>query len=175
MPSHNQNTVDTPEGGTGALGNVNGLSRSNTASLRTSFPGSPIHSGQMTRESVQSDFQEKVLDGAVENGWCFSSFDRDYSGAPDISKDVEFGPGGLPGSPHMPNPVSPGAGSVDPTKMAAPPENMEQSKTSRPPYIGSGSALEPAASSTAQAQHTVKTYQMGKSHATIVGASTPQT
>lgn len=172
MPSHNQNTVDTPEGGNGKLGGVKELSRSNTESLKKSFPGSPIHTGKMTRESIQKHFQEAVLDGSVADGYCFSKFDRDYSGAPDISKSVAGGPGGLPGSSHMPNSVSPGAGSVDPTKMGAPPDKMQESKISRPPFIGPGSALEPATSSKNHSQHKVKQYQMGKSHSSSVGSYT---
>ena len=174
MPSHNQNTVDTPEGGNGKLGNVSELSRSNTESLKKSFPGSPIHLGQMTRASVQSDFQAKVLDGTVTNGYCFSSFSRDYSGAPKISEEVAGAGAGGPGSSHMPNPVSPGAGSVDPTKQADPPPNLQESKTSRPPFIVPGSALEPKGSSELQSAHTVKKYIMGKSSATSVGAYTPK-
>ena len=174
MPSHNQNTVDTPEGGNGKMGAVKELSRSNTASLRASFPGSPIHTGAMTRESVQAHFQSEVLSGIVENGYCFSSFDRDYSGAPKISEEVSGGAGGLPGSSHMPNPSSPGAGTVDPTKQPAPPDKLQTAKTSRPPFIGPGSALEPADSSAIHAAHQVKDYIMGKSSATAVGAYTKQ-
>jgi len=174
MPSHNQNTVDTPEGGNGKLGNVNELSRSNTESLKKSFPGSPIHLGQMTRASVQSDFQAKVLDGIVTDGYCFSSFNRDYSGAPKISEEVAGAGAGGPGSSHMPNPVSPGAGSVDPSTQAAPPPDLQTNKTSRPPFIGPGTALEPRDSSAVQSAHTVKRYIMGKSSATSVGAYTPK-
>lgn len=170
MPSHNQNTVDTPEGGNGKLGGINELSRSNTESLKKSFPGSPIHSGKMTRENLQAHFQKEVLDGTVKDGYCFSSFDRDYSKAPKISEEVKGGPGGLPGSSHMPNPVSPGAGSVDPTKMGAPPDKLQSDKTSRPPFIGSGTALDPADSSKNHSLHQVKKYLLGKSHATAIGS-----
>lgn len=165
MPSHNQNTVDTPEGGDGRLGVGAGLSRSNTNSLKKSFPGSPIHSGQMTRESVESGFQADVLDGEVVNGYCFSSFNRDYAGAPTIA-EVAFGPGGLPGGPHVPNPASPGAGSANPSNMPAPPDDWEQGKTSRPPFVGEGSALEPSSSSTAIAGQRVKNLFMGRSYVT---------
>jgi hypothetical protein len=169
VPTHNQNTVDAPPGGNGKLGAANGLSRSNTASLKVSFPGSPIHTEDMTRESIQKQFQELALDGEVKDGYCFSSFNRDYKNAPAI-KDVKVGPGGWPGSPHMPNPVSPGAGSANPGDMAAPPPDLEKNKTSRPPYIGEGTALDPATSSIRQSGMKVKSYIMGKSDPASVGA-----
>jgi hypothetical protein len=172
MPSHNQNTVDTPEGGNGKLGAVKELSRSNTESLKNSFPGSPIHNGLMTRANVQTSFQELVLDGVVADGYCFSKFDRDYTGAPKISTEVKGAPSGGPGSSHMPNPLSPGAGSVNPADQQAPPEDLQKSKTSRPPFIGPGTALDPSGSSIIQSQHRVKNYIMGKSSALSVGSHT---
>jgi len=175
MPTHNQNTVNPPAGGNGKLGGVSELSRSNTKSLEASFPGSPIHDGSMTRESVQAQFQEKVLDGVVDNGYCFSSFNRDYDKGPDKLKppviaEVETGAGGLPGSPHMPNPASPGTGSVNPSDQPDPPDDMEKNKVSRPPYIGEGSALDPMSSSKQQSAHKVKKYILGKSHKGSVGS-----
>ena len=175
MPTHNQNTVDIPEGGNGKLGGVKELSRSNTQSIAKSFPGSPIHSGAMTRESIQEEFQSLVLDGEVLDGYCFPSFQRDYdkggSGEqpPEINT-VETGGGGLPGSPHMPNPVSPGAGSINPADQPAPPDDLESNKTSRPPYIGEGTDLDPMASSKQQSAHKVKSYILGKSHESAVGS-----
>ena len=177
MPSHNQNTVDTPQGGNGKLGGVKELSRSNTQSLKASFPGSPIHNGSMTRASIQEHFQENVLDGVVDDGYCFSSFSRDYHtglAKPPVIADVAFGAEGLPGSPHMPNPASPGAGSLNPTDMPDPPDDMEKNKTSRPPFIGPGSALDPMASSKQQSNHKVRKYILGKSHAASVGSHNKQ-
>jgi len=175
MPSHNQNTVDIPGGGNGKLGGVKELSRSNTKSLKASFPGSPIHDESLTRDSIQEHFQENVLDGIVENGYCFSSFSRDYDKGPKavqppVIAEVESGPGGLPGSPHMPNPASPGVGSVNPADQPDPPDDLEKNKASRPPYIGEGSALDPMASSKQQSGHKVKKYIMGKSHKSSVGS-----
>jgi len=175
MPSHNQNTVDTPGGGNGKLGGVKELSRSNTKSLKASFPGSPIHDGSLTRDFIQDHFQENVLDGIVENGYCFSSFSRDYDkgtapNKPPVLSEVATGPGGLPAGPHVPNPASPGVGSVNPADLPDPPDGFEKLKTSRPPYIGEGSALDPMASSKRQSTHKVKKYIMGKSHKGSVGS-----
>ena len=177
MPSHNQGTVDIPEGGTGALGGVAELSRSNSESLKKSFPGSPIHDGSMTRDNVQKGFQELALDGEVLDGFCFPKFNRDYhEGAdgekPPVIADVETGGEGKPGSPHMPNPVSPGVGSMNPADQPAPPDDMESTKTSRPPFIGEGTELDPMTSSTQQSGHKLKDYMLGKSTATSVGSFT---
>ena len=177
MPTHNQNTVDIPEGGTGALGGVAELSRSNTTSLKASFPGSPIHDGSLTRETAQETFQKLALDGEVLDGFCFSKFNRDYNSGEDGEKppvlaEVESGGGGLPGSPHMPNPASPGAGSMNPSDQPDPPDGMEKNKSSRPPFIGEGTALDPMTSSTQQSSHKLKSYILGKSTPTSVGSYT---
>lgn len=169
MPSHNQGTVDIPPRGNGQLGGVAELSRSNTSSLASSFPGSPIHAGVMKRETVEEDFQKYVLTGTVIDGYCFSSHTRGYVDAPKIA-DVETGAAGLPGGTHVPNPSSPGAGSVDPKQMPAPPDGWQDNMTSRPPFIGAGTALEPADSSKEIARHKVKDYIMGKSSATSIGS-----
>lgn len=179
MPTHNQNTVDIPEGGNGKLGGVKELSRSNTQSIAKSFPGSPIHSGALTRESIQAQFQEIVMDGEVLDGYCFSSFNRDYDKGPKGEQppeiaSVDTGGGGKPGSPHLPNPVSPGAGSINPADQPDPPDDLESKKTSRPPYIGEGTDLDPMASSKQQSGHKVKEYIMGKSHKSAVGAYNKQ-
>ena len=177
MPTHNQGTVDIPEGGTGALGGVAELSRSNSESLKKSFPASPIHNGEMTRENTQKRFQELALDGEVLDGFCFPKFNRDYNEGADGEKlpviaDVETGGEGKPGSPHMPNPISPGVGSANPADQADPPSDMEENKKSRPPFIGQGTDLDPMTSSTQQSGHKLKDYMFGKSTTTSVGSYT---
>jgi hypothetical protein len=175
MPSHNQNTIDIPSGGTGHLGSTSELSRSNTNSLKASFPGSPIHSGLMTRESIQEHYQDYVLNGEVLDGYCFSYFSLDYDKGPKavcppVIVSVKSGGKGLPGSPHMPNPVSPGPGSVNPKDQANPPDGLEKNKTSRPPFVGEGTALDPMKSSKRQSTHKIKKYIMGKSNKESVGS-----
>lgn len=175
MPSHNQNTVNIPEGGTGGMGGVNELSRSNTESLKASFPGSPIHDGTLTRENVQTQYQELAMDGEVLDGFCFPKFNRDYDKGADGEKppaiaDVETGGEGLPGSPHMPNPASPGVGSANASDQPDPPADMEKNKSSRPPFIGEGTDLDPATSSAKQSGLKLKDYILGKSTPTSVGS-----
>lgn len=177
MPSHPQYTVFIPKVGDGSLGGVSSLSSSDSESLKKSFPGSPIHDGTLTRESVEKTFQELVMDGEVLNGFCFSKFNRDYDKGEDGEKppvlaDVETGGGGLPGSPHMPNPTSPGPDSVNPADQADPPDDLEVSKVSRPPFTGEGTALDPAKSSAQISVNKVKSYTLGKSSPSSVGSYT---
>ena len=54
-----------------------------------------------------------LLDGTVEENSQVGTFSKDYSDAPDY-ETVVIGGGGLPASPWVPNPNSPGAGSVNP-------------------------------------------------------------
>lgn len=104
MPTHRQNTVQAP-----ATTRKNG--RSETKNLQDIFPGSPIHSGELTDEVVRDQGQELLVDGVVnDGGHTFGEFDRDYADAPNFD-DVETGGGGLPGTPYAPN-------------IAAPPEGM---------------------------------------------------
>lgn len=168
MPSHNQNTVDTPEGGNGKLGATNELSRSDTAALQESFPGSPIHKGKLTRASIQAEYQ-KVLDNPTVNGFCFSKFDPNYTDAPSL-KEVKTGPAGLPGSPFLPNTASPkDAASANPQDLPAPPDNLGASDT-RPPFVGEGTDLDPRVSSKRQSGMKIKKYIMGKSTPLEVGS-----
>ena len=57
------------------------------------------------------------VDGIVnDGGWDYSSFNLNFKGTdsdpiPNLD-DVETGGGGLPASPYMPNPASPGPGST---------------------------------------------------------------
>ena len=83
----------------------------NEVNIQASFPGSPIHKGEITDAERKKLFQELVMDGTVLNGNGLNSFNRDYAGAPNL-EEVETGGGGLPSSPYTPNLVSPGPGSV---------------------------------------------------------------
>ena len=168
----NHSTVDVfrQELATGELGGTPALSRADDSSLKTSFPGSPIigPSATLTPEERRAEFQKLALDGEVINGFCFSSFNRDfYENDPPAYEDVKTGPGGLPGSPFTPNVVSPGADNgVDPTKMGDPPAYMydgkdplliKTTKASRPPFNGSMTDVDPKATSWAIDQTKVET------------------
>ena len=82
MPQHKQLTVE-------AVVTERFMGRSASNDLATSFPASPIHSGEITDESVRSQYQEIVMDAVInDGGHTFGTYDTSYSGAPDLN-DVE--------------------------------------------------------------------------------------
>jgi len=76
--------------------------------------------------------------------------------------DVETGGAGLPASPFVPNPVSPGEGSTDPSDQGEAPADFG-STPSATPFVGVGSQLSPQASSNAISKQTLGDYGFGKS------------
>ena len=92
-----------------------GVRRENN--VRSCFPNSPIHSGDISDEERKKLFQELALTGVVATGHGINNYSRAFTGTaqnpvPNIA-DVETGGGGLPSSPHTPNLTSPGPGSVN--------------------------------------------------------------
>lgn len=121
MPTHRQLTVQVP-----ATTRKNGSSE--TKNLQDVFPGSPIHSGELTDEVVREQGQTLLVDGTVnDGGHTFGEFDRDYSDAPNM-EDVEVGGGGLPGSPYAANIASPPEG-MNPSDIPA--EGVEATQNAR--------------------------------------------
>jgi hypothetical protein len=154
MPTHKQQTVEP-------LTTVRDKGSSDSASLKSAFPASPIHQGEMTAESIRQQFQEEVIDGTVnDGGHTFGTFNRDYSDAPDLS-EVKTGGGGLPASPYVPNPTSPGPGSVNAADQAEAPEGFGESP-SNVPGSGVGSQLQPKTSSESQSRGRLGDFIMGK-------------
>ena len=119
----------------------------------------------MTDDSVKAQYEELVLAGEVnDGGHTFGKFNRNYIDAPNIA-DVEWGGGGLPGSPYAPNPVSPGPGSMNASEQGEPPEGWAQ----KPPAqwgTGVGSQLQPSESSKQQSGGTLGDYALGKAWGT---------
>jgi hypothetical protein len=96
MADVNQTVVEASppvEGGPG--------STRNEANLVKAFPNSPIYSGELD-DTERKEVYQTSLDGIVLNGLGISSFNLDFSEAPNI-EDVETGGGGLPGTPYIPN------------------------------------------------------------------------
>ena len=103
---------------------------SDTATLQTMFPTSPgtVSGDQPTASPV--DYKEAalalLLDGVIEENLQVGTFDRDYSSHDDVP-DYAGGKGAVPAdgyapaSSWVPNPTSPGAGSVDPKQQPAAP------------------------------------------------------
>ena len=154
MPSHKQNMVE-------AVVTVGDLGSSDTTTVQASFPASPIYLGDLTDDGVIEQGQALLLDGEVNDaGHTFGLFERDYAEAPDFG-DVEQGGAGLPASAWVPNPVSPGPGSMNPADQADPPDGFGQTPNDQW-GSGVGSQLNPAESSAAQSTMTLGDYVMGK-------------
>jgi hypothetical protein len=115
----------------------------------------------MTAESIAKQFQDQVIDGVVnDGGHTFGEFSKDYSDSPDLN-EVETGGGGLPASPYVPNPTSPGPGSINASDQGEAPEGFGENV---PAQWGSGvgSQLQPKTSSEQQSRGTLGDYVMGK-------------
>jgi hypothetical protein len=154
MPTHKQQTVES-------LTTTRDMGSSDSTSLKSAFPASPIHMGEMTADSVKKQFQDEVIDGTVnDGGHTFGTFNRDYSGAPDLS-EVETGGGGLPASPYVPNPTSPGPGSVNAADQAEAPDGFGENP-SNVPGTGVGSQLQPKTSSETHSKGKLGDFVMGK-------------
>lgn len=154
MPTHTQNIVEV-KGGPSSRS----LGGRDDKTLRAAFPATPAF--ELKDEDVRAQFQELVLEGSVnDEGHTFGTFDRDYSEAPNM-EEVETGGGGLPASPYVPNPVSPGEGSVNPSDQAEPPEGFGQTPNDTP-FVGVGSVENPKATSERAARHTLGDYKLGQ-------------
>ena len=154
MPTHKQTTVEPPV-------TVRNMGASDTATLKSAFPASPIHMGEMTVESIRKQYQETVIDGVVnDGGHTFGEFSLDYKDAPDLN-EVETGAGGLPATPYVPNPTSPGPGSANAADQAEAPDGFAATV---PAQWGSGvgSQLQPKTSSEQQSRGTLGDYVLGK-------------
>lgn len=154
MPTHHQITVE-------AVSTERGLGTSDTSTMQEMFPGSPIHSGDLTAASVLAMGNDLLISEIVnDGGHTFGTFNRDFSGAP-VLADVVTGGGGLPGSPYTPAPGSPGPGSMNPADIPTPPADWP------PPAgieygVGSGQ-LSPDAESQKISNQTIGDYLFGKS------------
>ena len=155
MPTHKQGTVNP-------VITQRDMGRSGTNDLKSIYSTSPINKGDLTVDSIKSQFQSEVLDGVTnDGGHTFGEFSNDYSDAPDYG-DVPTGGGGAPASAFVPNPSSPGEGSVDPTAQPKAPDGFGQTPSATP-FAGVGSQLSPKAASEKISGHTLGDYGFGKS------------
>jgi len=154
MPTHRQNVVEAKGGPSSRA-----LGARDDKNIRASFPGCPTF--EMKDDDVRAQFQALVLDGKVnDEGHTFGNLDRDYTEAPNM-EEVETGGGGLPASPWVPNPVSPGEGSVNPSDQTDPPEGFGQTPSSTP-FVGVGAVESPKGTSERAGRHTLGDYKLGK-------------
>ena len=154
MPSHKQTTVDAPI-------SERGMGSAATNDLKSMYGTSPLNN-DLTPDSVRDQYQVEVLDGEInDSGHTFGTFDPNYVDAPNMG-DVETGGGGLPASPYVPNPSSPGEGSTSPSDQPEAPGGFG-STPSATPFAGVGSKLNPKDSSDAISGQTLGDYGFGKS------------
>ena len=153
MPTHTQNVVEIK-----GAPSSRSLGARDDQSLRSTFPGTPTF--ELTDAGVRAMYQELALDGVVnDEGHTFGTLNRDYSDAPNM-EEVKTGGGGLPASPYVPNPVSPGEGSIDPSDQADPPAGFGQTPSSTP-GVGVGALENPKGTSERSARHTLGDYKFG--------------
>lgn len=145
-----------------------GKGDSDSATIQSMFPQSPGLS--LTAADYKDAALALLLDGEIVENQQIGNYNRDYSenGAPNYA-DVETGAGGLPASAYVPNPVSPGEGSVNPTEMGAPPAGFGVTPTNGA-HAGSSTAVtaegrNPSAAS-ANMSTRVATPELGQSPAT---------
>lgn len=163
MPTAKQITVNPPQTD-GTPG------KSNSILMSECFAASPIHQHEdplsddgTLDAAIRTHFQSLCLDGVVnDGGHTFGEYNLDFAaGAPDYG-DVETGEGGLPASPWVPNPASPGPGSMNPTDLPAPPDGYGE--TPNPQWgTGVGTALSPKNSSEQISGQKLGDYVLGKS------------
>lgn len=109
-----------------ALGPLAGQSTSDTAVVKACFPQTP----KLSDEELHALFVEKVLPKGETQGFMFSGevyLDYNHPEAPNFTPDVDekIDAGGemLP-SHFVPNPTSPGEGSLNPLDKPAAPEGF---------------------------------------------------
>ena len=152
MPSHNQNTVDY-------VPTDFAMGASSSTSLQTCFPGSPIHAGDLSRETIEALGNDLLLSEMVnDGGHTFGEHNRDYVDAPSFG-DVKTGGGGLPTTAWTPNTASPGEGSMSATDQ---PEGPQPADPGTEFGAGPSAILrEPSENSAVIASHTLKDYGLG--------------
>lgn len=97
MPTHRQIKVEPPV-------RVYGNGSSDTAGLKTLYPGSPVNDGSLTDAITEQIFEDMNMAPVLnDGGHTFGTVERDYQGAPNL-EEVTVGGGGLPGTPYSPNP-----------------------------------------------------------------------
>ena len=118
MPSAKQITVNPPQ-------TERAPGKSDSLLLAEAFAASPIHNQEdplsddgTLDAAIRTHFQSLALDGVVnDGGHTFGEYNLDFAaGAPSYG-DVETGGEGLPASAWVPNPASPGPGSMNPTDV----------------------------------------------------------
>ena len=166
MPSHKQRTVNI-DSTTRALGNPpSTFSTSDSQALAASFPASPIHSGDMTPDSIREQYQKEVLNAVInDEGHTFGTYDTSYTNAPDVGTEVDTDKHNLP-SGFVPNPTSPGPGSISAADQPVFNGELPSQENNVEFGSGLGGTASPAETSKSIAKQSIlETYISGKSYA----------
>jgi hypothetical protein len=134
--------------------NIGQYGKSSTNRLKKSFPGSPINLGKsdsiiaFNREGVRAWYTLNVIRGnRSDGGHSFGTFNMNYENAPKY-EDVLTGGRGMPASPWVPNPTSPGDGNgVNPANQSEIQDQDYGREIPSTPFVGEGSNLSPNTSS----------------------------
>ena len=108
-----------------------GLGKSDSATTEALFPGAPGLGDLKDIEAFKKDALAKLLKGEITDNLQTGTVDRDFgsnasseSRRPPNLENVKTGGGGLPATPYLPNPTSPGAGSSNAADQQAAPEGF---------------------------------------------------
>lgn len=156
--------------------------KSDTESLQILFPGTPAaidFIGGDGAATYKKTALGLLLGNEITENLQIGTVDRDFgvnasddARQPPVMSAVKTGGGGLPASPWVPNPTSPGDGSVDPKDQSAMPDGYGTSPTNSIANVGASSDTtqpthDPSTSSQRMSQgREVGVYVMGKSPAT---------
>ena len=146
---------------------------SNTANLKSMFPGSPINKGEIT-DLERLDFYQNFLDlsnidsdilHAAGGYYGIPNYSMNYveNGMPVIA-DVQTGGGGLPATPYSPNPTSPGPGSTSALDKPAYTGNVKDPATISNFGTGLGGLVEPITTAKNISTQTIGNYVSGRSY-----------
>jgi hypothetical protein len=145
MPSAKQIKVEVPP----TDGSLARVSSSNTARLQSIYKDSPIYKGEINDAKLLEGYRVILTGVTNDGGHTFGTISMDYEGSgdqtPPVYGDVKTGGEGLPASAWVPNPSSPGPGSMNPAdQVEVEGFGVNPSDT---PFTGAGSQLSPSDSS----------------------------
>lgn len=95
-----------------------------------------------------------------DGGYMFGSFDLNFTNAPDL-ETVAVGGEGLPASPYVPNPASPGPGSVSPSDQPEYTGNLPEKGDQYGTGLG---ATSPSVTTSGIRGQTIGSYIRGRSY-----------
>jgi len=169
MPTHKQATVvaqgPVGEGGMGNRSDKNLKALFSTSPLYTDYNEESVLNigvSALNGNGGAGDDLTGNSNGVVnDGGYMFGTLDLNYTDAPSLG-DVKTGGGGLPASPYIPNPTSPGPGSVFPNDQ----DEFTGDLPSAGVEFGSGlgGTVSPVATSAGISTQTIGSYISGRSY-----------